>query len=165
MSGYSAAFNNWWSHYPAYKRKGKGAAFKSWQKHNCETQSDRLIEVLQAQVERDEHFQNYTPLPTTYLNQGRFDDYVPKPKRAPGATRVQVEQRTESDPYMVSVNRVAVVWLMRRLKPIPKERLDGFVRLLRSLADDARELHAKGELKDSYAQTIRDELSDYMART
>jgi hypothetical protein len=164
MSNYTPGFEKWWTHYPKYKRKGKGAAFKSWQKHNLEDKAPDLIEVLDAQHAHDDHFKKYTPMPATYLNQARYDDDVPRPRRASAPMHNEPEVETEKDGYVRSVNRVAIPWLMRR-GGIPPERVDAFRGLIRSLAADARDLHERGELTDEYAKTIREELDDFANRT
>ena len=135
---YTPGFERWWQAYPRYKRKGKGAAFKSWQKHNLEGRTAELVEVIEAQAERDDHFKKYTPMPSTYLNQARYDDDVPKPKRStPHIPQAEAEGHYEKDPYVKSVNRVAIPWLMRR-GGLPEEKLPGFKGLVRSLAKTHR---------------------------
>ena len=162
MSEYSVAFNQWWNHYPAYKRKGKGAAWKVWERDKLDGKVGELIENIDSQVENDEHFQKYTPLPATYLNQRRYDDYVPKPKPVV-PTRQYVEDEGETDPYVKAVKRVAMNWLWRR-RGIPEDRVEVLRGLIHTLADDARELHGQDRLTDAYAQTIRDELDAMVKR-
>ena len=161
---YTPGFERWWQHYPKYKRKGKGAAFQSWKKHNLEDKAAELIEVVDAQSEHDDHFKKYTPMPSTYLNQARYDDDVPKPKRAMVPAHDDPEIPTEKDPYIRSINRVALPWFMKR-GGLPDERMPAFIKLIRSLAVDAKELHEKGELTDEYTKVIRTELDDFAERT
>lgn len=88
MSDYTPGFERWWKTFPAMRsngqtcRKGKGAAFTRWQKDKLESRATELVELLERQIANDEQFRTYTPLPTTYLNQRRYDDFIPKPKRA-----------------------------------------------------------------------------------
>ncbi len=162
MTDYTAGFERFWQAYPKYKRKGKGAAFKSWQKHNLEDKAADIVHALEAQCQHDDHFKKYTPLPTTYLNQGRYDDDIPQPARA-YAPDPEPDRPFEQDKYVASVKRVAVPWLWRR-GGIPEDKVGGFAKLVRSLAEDAKELHERGELTDRYAKVIRRELNDYMER-
>ena len=75
-------FEEFYQHYP--KKVGKGAARKAWKKIKP---SKELVSVItasiQAQVKAD-HFRGtngklYEPLPTTWLNQGRWEDEIQKP--------------------------------------------------------------------------------------
>ncbi len=163
VSGYTAGFERFWTNYPKYKRKGKGAAFKSWVKHNLEDKAGAIVEVLQAQVEHDEHFGKFTPLPTTYLNQGRYDDDVPKPKRVMPQANMPVEGPREECKFVASIKRVAFVWLFRR-RGLPDDQMEKFTQMVRALADDARELYDRGELTDAYAKHVRAELSAMFPR-
>ena len=162
VNKYTPAFQQWWSHYPSYKRKGKGAAFKTWEKDKLDSKVGELIEILDAQYEHDAQFKKYTPMPATYLNQNRYDDYVPLPKRALPPVPDEVIPE-EEDVYVKSINRVALPWLMMR-GGLPDERMPGFKKLIKSLAVDAKELHDRQELTDEYAKAIRQELNEYANR-
>lgn len=166
MSDYSAGFERFWASYPKYKRKGKGAAFKVWQRDHLEDKAADIVDVVQRQSDFDDHFQKYTPLPTTYLNQRRYDDDVPKPKAAmPSAP--EPERPQEQDPYVRSVKKVAAGWLIRRGlrgRALSEERCEKALQLIHSLAADARQLHERGELTHEFAQTIRDDLDELAAR-
>ena len=133
-NGYSPGFEQWWRRYPAIRRKGKGAAFKSWQKAKLEDRATELVEILQRQIDNDGQFQKYTPMPATYLNQARFDDYVPKPLPARRAVPLP-DEKVETDPYMISVKRVAMNWLARRRSAIPENLVE---KSRRFLATDER---------------------------
>lgn len=164
MSDYTPGFERWWAAFPPMRRKGKGAAFKAWQRDKCEAKASDLLEVLQRQIDNDEQFRKYTPMPATYLNQRRYDDFIPAPQRATAPGRVDPERPHEQDPYVASVKRVAANWLMRRRQALPEHKVDKALQLIHTLAGDARELHQRGELTDRYAQTIRDELDAMAAR-
>ena len=77
---YPEAFDLWWKLYP--KKVGKDAAFKSWKKavkHNGTKPGD-LITAIRNQITVN-HFvgsngENFIPLPTTWLNQGRWKDEI-----------------------------------------------------------------------------------------
>ena len=163
MSDYTAEFERWWSNYPNRRKRGKGDAFKSFQRDKLGQKVNELIAVLQNQIENDEHFKQYTPMPATYLNQKRYDDHVPKPKRYM-PTPKEEEIPGETDPYVKSVKRVAVNWLMRRRGAIPDHKVQKTLELIHSLAQDARELHERGELTDAFAKTIREDLEEMVRR-
>lgn len=74
-------FDRWWAAYP--EKRGKGAARKAWPKALVRVQGDaeRLIAAarrLDADPNRDPR---YTPYPSTWLNQERWDD-PPLPSRS-----------------------------------------------------------------------------------
>lgn len=137
MAEYSSGFQRWWECYPPHKKKGKGAAFASWKKHNCEPKAEELIRALQQQVDFDDHFKKYTPLPTTYINQGRYDDDIPKPKRAQAPSQKEDDGPRESCPVQARVNALALNWLWRR-GGIPDGLIDEFRQLVRVLGSDVR---------------------------
>ena len=122
----------------------------------------RRFQVVDAQTAHDDHFKKFTPMPATYLNQARYDDDVPKPKRAI-APADDPEIEMETDPYVRSINRVALPWLWRR-GGLPPERIDALRGVIQSLAVDAKELHQRGELTDKYTKVICDELNDFASR-
>ena len=116
MSDYTDGFERWWKAYPKLRRKGKGAAFKSWQKHKLEARTGELITTVQAQIERDDHFRKYTPLPTTYLNQGRYDDDVP-PARAQSQTIEPDIPEFECSKWHAVSNRIFMSYLRHAQAP------------------------------------------------
>ncbi len=69
-NAYTEDFLEFWSQYP--KKTGKGAAYKSWKKEkpNIET----VIQSLLWQRESEQWQTGFIPLPTTYLNQRRWED-------------------------------------------------------------------------------------------
>lgn len=82
----SISFEKFWNLYP--KKTGKGKAKDSWLKLNPDT--DFLVKILFAveQQKKSEQWQKdggqFIPLPTTWLNQSRWDDdpivNIPKPE-------------------------------------------------------------------------------------
>jgi hypothetical protein len=87
-SAYSEAFNAFWQAYPARAgvKSGKMPAFKAWQKLLKELRTDeaqlltRIVAALawQRQTEQwQEAAGKYIPMPSTYLNQHRFEDEPP----------------------------------------------------------------------------------------
>lgn len=66
-------FDAWWALYP--KKVGKGAAVKAWEKAAASVGPERLMAALEVQAPLlRQHDRRYQPHPSTWLNQGRWDD-------------------------------------------------------------------------------------------
>jgi hypothetical protein len=84
---YSDEFVAWWSLYP--KRSGKGAAYSIWltlmdRAANPKQLVDELMTALKWQVKQYDWTKErgkYVPMPTTYLNQRRWEDEDPNAGR------------------------------------------------------------------------------------
>lgn len=94
---YTAEFEAWWAAYP--RKSGKVAAFEAYKRAKkkigpgaTEKLSSAVADLAKAMAGREERF---IPHPTTWLNQGRWDDEPFKP--APGLL-----------PHMVGRNRFGV---------------------------------------------------------
>jgi len=140
LTNYTPGFERWWECYPSYRKKGKGGAFKIWKRDGLEKKKDELIAKLQEQVDFDEQFQGkYVPMPTTYLNQNRYDDPVQKPTRIKAKAPAPVEDiPREECAVQARVNSVARNWLWRR-GGIPDYLVPHLQQLVRVLASDVRE--------------------------
>jgi biotin operon repressor len=73
---YSADFETFWHEYP--KKTGKDAAFSAWEKRNgsrppIESIVSKIQELKQTDQWRKDNGQ-FIPLPTTWINQGRWND-------------------------------------------------------------------------------------------
>lgn len=79
-------FEEWWAIYP--RRIGKGAARKAYAKAVRKVPRSRLLEAATAYAaEREGQDQNFTPHPSTWLNQERWNDEPETPRQdAPGPT-------------------------------------------------------------------------------
>ena len=83
---YTSKFLKFWESYP--KKVGKDAAYKSFQKRNSDMpEVDQLLSIIRRQKTSRQWKEGYIPNPTTWLNQGRWDDeleydggYYKKPK-------------------------------------------------------------------------------------
>ena len=76
---YTPGFRSFWSVYP--KRVGKGEAFKAWSKAKCEVISEVVVKAVREQLAYlDREGGKFTPLPATWLNQGRWGDSPELPK-------------------------------------------------------------------------------------
>lgn len=81
-NGDSAAFKVWWEHYP--RKTGRKAAAKAYTSavkeistERCVTPAEaqeRLLEAAKAFAASDKGRGAFVPYPTTWLNQGRYDD-------------------------------------------------------------------------------------------
>lgn len=87
-------FEEWWTIYP--RRIGKGAARKAYAKAVRSVPRSRLLEAATAYaVTREGEDQNFTPHPSTWLNQERWNDEPEAPRqdtpgpnqRRPGGSR------------------------------------------------------------------------------
>ena len=87
-SVYPDFFIAFWNSYPKGRRVGKQAALKAWKKLKPSTDlSKTIIKAITRQSENG-HFkgdkgQDFVPLPTTWLNQGRWDDEPRSPTPPP----------------------------------------------------------------------------------
>jgi len=74
-SSASKSFDEFWSIYP--RKVGKKTALQRWISLNCETIKDKIIAAVKAQSKSKQwNDVQYIPHPTTWLNQGRWDDEV-----------------------------------------------------------------------------------------
>jgi len=79
---FSAEFLEFWAVYP--KKTCKDYAYRCWQKAKKKASAQVMIAAIKKQV-ADNHFkgsdgQDYIPNPSTWLNQGRWDDEINKKK-------------------------------------------------------------------------------------
>jgi len=83
--GYSEAFLTFWKTYPNVRRNGKGEAYKAWSKIRLPEKSllELCLKALAWQAQTKSWQDGYVPMPSTYLNQRRFDDDPPEGHRAP----------------------------------------------------------------------------------
>ena len=82
---YSKSFISFWGLYP--KKIGKDVAYKAWKKIGSRNgvTPNQIISSLKAQIDSD-HFrgtdgQQYVPNPSTWLNQGRWQDEIKHQKQ------------------------------------------------------------------------------------
>ena len=72
-------FLEFWKQYP--KRIGKGQAYKAWKDGKCEVISEVVVKAVREQLAYlDREGGKFTPLPATWLNQGRWGDSPELPK-------------------------------------------------------------------------------------
>ena len=87
---YSGGFSEFWRFYP--KRVGKGEAYKTWTKSNCEVISEVVVKAVREQngfLIREGG--KYTPLPATWLNQRRWEDEPPQASPLSPKTQANAE--------------------------------------------------------------------------
>jgi len=75
--GMTSGFIKFWETYP--RKVGKKAAARAWKRHKCEPIAEAIIESVKAHAVSDDWKKDggeFIPHPTTYLNQGRWDDEV-----------------------------------------------------------------------------------------
>lgn len=74
-------FDEFWQAYPKERRTGKGAAVKAWVKIGVDALlSARMVQALEKLKLTDQWNRDggqYIPLPTTWLNQCRWEDDIP----------------------------------------------------------------------------------------
>lgn len=70
---YTPGFRSFWSVYP--RRIGKYAAFLSWKRSGCESISEAVVQAVREQLPHlVREGGQFRPLPTTWLNQRRWED-------------------------------------------------------------------------------------------
>jgi len=171
MTNYTPGFERWWECYPSYRKKGKGGAFKIWKRDGLEKRKEELIAKLQEQVDFDEQFSGkYVPMPTTYLNQNRYDDPTHKKTRPSARAPVkEPEGPHEECPYQRKINRIAFFnWLWPR-GGIPDDLVPYFRQLVRELGarlKEKAEAATEDELKAmeyKVAPFVKKELDAFIA--
>lgn len=71
-----------WKHYPS--KRAKPIAFRSWVREGCEPYADKIIADVEERRMKDDHWlRGYIPMPSTYINQHRWQDEITKPKLEP----------------------------------------------------------------------------------
>ena len=77
---FSEGFLRFWNCYPEQKAKTK--SWEIWQKMNCESMVDELVEHVNLMIAEDDNWaKGFIPNPTTYLNQKRWTDRPSQKKR------------------------------------------------------------------------------------
>lgn len=76
---YSYDFEEFWKSYP--RREGKGAAFRAWKKLKA-SERRKVLSVIDEHLpsltaKAKDHRGNFCPMPSTWLNQKRYDDPPP----------------------------------------------------------------------------------------
>lgn len=74
-------FEEWWKAYPNVRKHGKGAARKSWTAATMKKSWPGFEGVMAAleKAKRSKAWsEGYVPMPTTWLNQERWDDEWPE---------------------------------------------------------------------------------------
>lgn len=74
---YSEQFERWWLLYP--RRTAKAAAYKSWKRQRLDSEVDQVIKTTEAYKTTEQWTRDkgqFVPHPTTFLNQGRWEDEV-----------------------------------------------------------------------------------------
>jgi len=82
-------FDSFWFAYP--RRQGKGAAKAAWKRATKKATPDHIIEAAGRYRDDPNREDDFTALPSTWLNQERWDD-DPLPKRSSGT---RAEARTQ----------------------------------------------------------------------
>ena len=99
-------FVRWWAVYP--KKVGKMAALAAWRKHKAEPMADQIIKATRRQSKSDAWAADggqYIPHPTTWLNQGRWDDEVDRVETDAGSERSDAETRKLAAEYFRDAGR------------------------------------------------------------
>lgn len=79
-------FDAFWNAYPKKRRTGKGAAMKSWVKHNCHEIKETIVLSVAACCETAQWKKSdnrFVPHPTTWLNEKRWLDDVQPVEKPP----------------------------------------------------------------------------------
>lgn len=70
-------FDEWWALYP--RKEAKAKAQQSWAARELDKQADRVIAAIQRQLRTTYKGKElrFIPMPSTYLNQERYNDATP----------------------------------------------------------------------------------------
>ena len=85
---YSNKFEDFWKLYP--KKTGKKFAYICYQK--ARMSNDILLPAVREQIRSKQWQRGYVPNPSTWLNQGRWDDEVMEEK---SEVRIEMEETME----------------------------------------------------------------------
>jgi uncharacterized protein YdaU (DUF1376 family) len=78
----ASRFSEFWKAWPPGQRKyGKEMAMNSWSKQALDPEADKIIAHVKQSSTSEAWISGYTPAPTTYLNQRRWDETVQAPAR------------------------------------------------------------------------------------
>ena len=77
-----ARFGDFWSVYP--RKVGKQAAVRAWAKAVTKADPDKIITAVEAYRDRPGRETKFTAHPTTWLNEGRWDDAPDEDAPGPG---------------------------------------------------------------------------------
>ncbi len=110
-------FEEFWVRYP--KKVGKGGAKKSWNRIKPgKDLFEKILQALASQVKSaqwQEENGRFIPNPSTWLNQGRWDDELPsirgKPTRAPTGTRFSNFEQREDD-----IDSIALAMMKKQME-------------------------------------------------
>lgn len=90
---YSPTFLEFWKAYPQHRRTGKGAAWKAWQKIRGGSEVFGLIGAALEGYKKSHAWTKdggqFIPLPTTWLNQRRWEDDAFRPPEKPAQSTSQ----------------------------------------------------------------------------
>lgn len=92
---YTDSFQTFWDAYP--KKTGKGKAFDIWKKVKADGKLSKILKALSWQATSSQWVDGFIPLPSTYLNQRRWDDEPDQSstndtKKSSGMTQAQIEK-------------------------------------------------------------------------
>lgn len=98
-------FNIWYQAYPS--KIGKKAAHASFMRHATNVPLDVLLAAVEQQKQSQRWQEGYIPNPSTWLNQGRWEDELPAPKqdKLPNNMRVNNDRDASDEEWLGSYFR------------------------------------------------------------
>ena len=86
---YSTNFDLFWGAYP--QKVGKRYAFKCWAKSNGKPSIEIILKAIEDQKKSKKWKDGYIPNPSTWINQGRWEDEIQEQKPQRKSTWEQME--------------------------------------------------------------------------
>jgi len=95
ISKYNVDFEKFWKAYP--NKVGKSYAFKCWKRIKHRPKIEVLLQAIEIQKDSEKWQKGYIPNPSTWLNQGRWEDEIGKQDNNRGYAERLFGPRHEKD--------------------------------------------------------------------
>lgn len=130
-------FVRWWGEYPKRRRTGRKKCLDLWKRHGLEQRADAVIAALRRHRTDPQWTKDggqFTPMATTYLNQGRYDDDADT--EAPGLAISLPPEKVAVRDWLLAQTSHARLWLIQEArKRVPElSRVDDAA-MLKTLPD------------------------------
>lgn len=67
-------FEDFWGLWPPVRKQAKSKAQENWKRHGCDAYGEIIREAVLRQKDSDQWQRGFIPMPTTWLNQKRWED-------------------------------------------------------------------------------------------
>ena len=166
MSQYSKGFETFWASYPKNHRQAKAAAFKKWEDKGLEDKTAHISNHCRERAKRDKKWlDGYVPMPTTFLNQERFDDEYEtvQAKSDPMKPRPIMDEGPDINTYVLRANRVLFAYI-RHHNGVPEGAMENMIRNKNQFAQLCEERKPDHQLSTEEEKAFHDETADDLKR-